>query len=132
MTSKRQREQQNAARAALNEVFKKRRLEARSLSKSAQPKIDDDKLSTVDTSDMEDESETWFWHESANETNSDTEEEGDDVAESDLDLEEPRIKQAVNPDVCKTEIKWNKEGEDRLRGGYGKGSKADETSKICS
>ena len=44
-------------------------------------------------------------HESANETNSDTEEEGDDVAESDLDLEELRIKQAVSPEVCKTEIK---------------------------
>ena len=123
MTSKRQREQRNAARAASNEVFKKRRLEARSLSKSAQPKVDDDKLSTVNTSDTEDESETWFWHESANETNSDTEEEGDDVAESDLDLEEPRIKQAVSPDVSKTEIRWNKEGEDRLRGGYGKGSR---------
>ena len=53
MTFKRQREQQNVARAASKEVFKKRRLKARSLSNSAQPKIDDDKLSTVDTSDTE-------------------------------------------------------------------------------
>ena len=55
--------------------------------------------------------------------NSDTEEEGDDVAELDLDLEEPRIKQAVSLDVSKTEIRWNKEGENRLCKGYGKGSK---------
>lgn len=96
-------------------------MEARSLSKSAQPKIDDDKLSTVNTSDTEDELEIWFWYKSANKTNSDTEEEGDDVVKSDLDLEEPKIKQAVSPDVSKTEIRWNKEGEDRLRGGYSKG-----------
>ena len=123
MTSKRQRKYRNAARATSNEVFKKRRLEARSLSKSAQPKVDDNKLSTVNTSDTEDKLETWFWHESANETISDMEEEGDNVAKSDLDLEEPRIKQAVSPDVSKTEIRWNKEEEDRLCGGYGKGSR---------
>lgn len=81
MTSKRQREQRNAARAASNEVFKKRRLEAGSLPKSAQPRIDDNKLNTVDGSDPEGESETWFGHESANETNLDTEEEGDDADE---------------------------------------------------
>ena len=75
------------------------------LGKSAQPKVDDDKLNTVDTSDTEDKLETWFWHKSANETNLDTEEEGDDVAKSDLNLEKPRIKQVVNPDVSKTKIK---------------------------
>lgn len=54
MTSKRQRQQRNAARAASDEGFKKRRLEA-----SAQSKIDDDKLSTTDTSHTEGE-EIWF------------------------------------------------------------------------
>ncbi len=94
MTSKRQRAQRNAARVASNEVFKKRRLEARSLP-TVQSKIDDDKLSTIDTSDTEGEEETWFWNESANETNSDTEEDGDDVDGLDLDLEESRTERAV-------------------------------------
>lgn len=91
MPSKRQRERRNAARAALNEFFKKRRFEASPLPNSAQLKTDDDKLSTVDTSDTEGESETWFWNESVNETDSDTEEEGDDdVDELDLDIGESR------------------------------------------
>ena len=77
----------------------------------------------VDTSDTKDELETWFWHESANETNLDTEEEGNNVAKSNLDLEEPRIKQTVSPDVSKTEIRWNKKGADRLCGDHGKGSR---------
>lgn len=72
MTSKRQRKQRNAARAASNEVFKKRRLVARSFPNLAQSMIDDSKLSTVDTRVTEGELETWFWNESANETNSDT------------------------------------------------------------
>lgn len=59
---------------------------------------------------------TWFWNESANETNSDTEEEGDDIDGLDLDLKESRTKRAVSPEVCKTQIRWNKEGEDNLRG----------------
>ena len=115
MTSKRQRQQRNAARAASNEVFKKTRLEARSLP-TAQSEIDDNKLITVDTSDTEGE-ETWFWNESANETNSDTEEEGDDVDGLDSDLEESRTERAVSP----TQMKWNKEGGYKLCGAYGKG-----------
>lgn len=46
MTSKRQHQQRNTARAISNEVFKKRRLEARSLL-TTQFKIDDDKLIPV-------------------------------------------------------------------------------------
>ena len=59
MPSKRQREQRNVVRAASNEFFKKRRSEASPLPNSAQLKTDDDKLSTVDTSDKEGESEAW-------------------------------------------------------------------------
>lgn len=51
------------------------------------------------------------------------EEEGDDVNRLDLDLEESRTERAVSPKVCKTQIRWNKDGEDRLRGVYGKGSR---------
>lgn len=86
------------------------------------PETEDDKLSTTDTSDMEDESGTWFWNESANESNLDTEEgKKDDENKSDLEVEESRT---VNPEVLKKEIKWNKEGENKLRGIYGNGSRS--------
>ena len=106
MPSKRQRAQRNAARAASVEIFKKRRLEASSLLN--QLNTDDDKLSTIDTSDNEsDSARTWFWNESANESDSDSEEEGcNNVDEEDLEEEQPRMEQAT------------------LCGGYGKGSRS--------
>lgn len=51
------------------------------------------------------------------------EEERNNVAKLDLDLEKPKIKQAVSPNISKTEIKQKKKGEDKLCGGYNKGSK---------
>ena len=74
MPNKRRREQLKSARAASLEGFKKRRSEANSLPNSAQLRVDDRKLSTADTTDTEGESGTWLWNESANETDSDTEE----------------------------------------------------------
>lgn len=70
--------------------------------------MDDDKLSTADTSDMEGESATRFWNESANKSDSNTEEgdeERDEVDEngSDLDVDELRAKRAVGPEVQKKE-----------------------------
>ena len=126
MPSKRQREQRNAARAASVEIFKMRRLEASSLLNSVQLNIDDDKHSTTDTSDNKSESAgTWFWNESANETDSDSEEEGcGDVDEEDLEEEQPKMKRAVSPKISKVELKWNRKGEQNLRGGYGKGSRS--------
>ena len=89
---------------------------------NAHPEMEDDKLSTTDTSDTEDESGIWFWNESANESDSDTEEgEKEDENESDLEVEESRT---VSPEVLKKEIKWNKEGENKLRGVYGNGSRS--------
>lgn len=124
MLSKRWREQLKSARAISLKVCKKRRLEASLLPNSAQL---DRKLSntidTTDTTDTEDESGTWFWNESANETDSDTEEEGNGNHENDLEGNESRTEEAVSSEVPKVEIKWNREEEDKLRGGYGKGSK---------
>ena len=122
--SKRQREQRNAARAASVEIFKKRRLEASSLLNSSQPSVDNGKLSTIDISDEEAESGTWFWNESANETDSDSDE-GDsgDIDEEDLEEEQSRTNLALSPRVTNFEIKWNKEGERNLCRGYGKGSR---------
>lgn len=89
--------------------------------------VNDNKLSMADTSDVESDSEIWFWNESANETNSDSEEEENDGGnESDTEEEERKTnlgqnKQLVVCTIFKKEVKWNREGEDRVRGNYGKG-----------
>ena len=71
--------------------------------------IDDDKLSTAGGSEEEADTRTWFWNESANKTNSDSEEEGgEDMEEEDLDDEQSRTEQEVNPKVSIVEMKWNK------------------------
>ena len=125
MPNKRRREQLKSARAASLEVYKKRRSEANSLPNSAQLRVDDRKLSTstADTTDTEGESGTWLWNESANETDSDTEDEENGNHEKKLEGNESRTEEAVSSEVHKVEIKWSREGQDKLRGGYGKVSK---------
>lgn len=127
MPSKRQRDQRNSARAASILIFKKRRLEASRLPKPVQPQSND---GNNDTSDTEGESGTWYWNESANESYSDTEEEGysdveeDDeikTGESETKIEESRTQEEATPNVS---LRWNRDGESSLRGGYGKGSKS--------
>lgn len=54
-------------------------------------------------SDTEGESRTWFWYESANESDSDTEEEGNDIDEGDLEEEHSRTERAATPEVPKKE-----------------------------
>ena len=125
MVSKRRRDHSKAAREASVASFKKRRSEASSLLTSDQCEIDDNKLSTSDTSDTEDDSRTWFWNESANESDSDSEEgDDDDVDDGDLEEEHSKTKREASPEVLKQELKWNKEGERSLRGGYGSGSRS--------
>ena len=127
MPSKRQRDQRNSARAASILTFKKRRLEASRLPKPVQLQSDDDNNNTSDT---EGESGTWYWNESANESCSDTEEEGysdveeDDkikTRESETKIEESRTQEEATPGVS---LKWNRDGESSLCGGYRKGSKS--------
>lgn len=87
--------------------------------------IDNDKVSTADKSDTEGDSGAWFWNESANESDSDNEEEREvDEDGSDLDVEESGSERAVSPEVEKRDVKWSKEGEDRLRGAYGNSSRS--------
>ena len=86
--------------------------------------IDDNKLNTTDTSDTEGDSGTWFWNESVNESDSDSEEEGNDVDEGDLEEEHSKTGRAASPAVPKKELKWNKDGESNLCGGYGSGSRS--------
>ena len=115
MPFKRQRDQRNAARAASNLTFKKRRLEASLLPKPVQLQPDDN---TYDTSDTEVEFGTWYWNKSANESDSDTEEEGySDVDEEDKSrTEESRTQEEARPEVSLIDIRWNKNGESSLRG----------------
>lgn len=80
-------------------------MEARSLPSSAQPKIDNNKLSAIDTSDTKGESETRLCNESMNMTTSGVEE-NDELG---LDEKEYRTERAVSPKVRKTEITCNKE-----------------------
>ena len=124
MPTKRRLEQLKSARAVALQACKKRKSEASSIP-NAHFEIEDDKLSTTDTSDTESESGTWIWNESANESGSDTAEgEEDDGNESELELEESRTKRALSLEASRKEIKCNKEGEDILRGVYGIGSRS--------
>ena len=129
MPTKCRRKQFKSARAASLEYFKKRRFEANLLPNSAQFRIDKDKLSTANTTDTEGESVTWFWSKSAYKTNSDTEEEGNsNLDEMNSEGVESRTERAISTEVQKVEIKWIKEGQDKLCGGYRKNP--NETSKI--
>ena len=97
-----------------------------------QPLLDDNEANTNGTNDTEGESETWFWHESANESHSNSEEEGYsdvDVEESNLEGEQPSHEGLARLESEPREIRWNKEGGTKLRGGYGKGSRATLTRK---
>lgn len=125
MPSKLQRDQWKNARAASLQTFKKRRQDSSSLPNLVQPHLDDDKANTSVTNDTEGESETWLWHESANESDSDSEEEGySDVEEPNLESGQPSHEGSTKLESRPKEIRWSKEGETKLRGGYGKGSRA--------
>ena len=86
--------------------------------KDSQPRIHD----ISDTEDKERELESWFWHMSANESK--LESENDEVDEDIFDLEDdlPMTKEAIASQGKLKEIHWNKEGKNKLRGAYGKGS----------
>ena len=78
----------------------------------------------TDTSDSDDlnnsESGTWFWNMSANESEHESDEVGQ-VDEEEPDIES-RTEVAVPLQPVTKEICWNKEGENKLRGIYGRGS----------
>lgn len=125
MPSKRQREHWKKARAASVQSFKKRRLEASSLPNSAQLLIEDDKLSKSDTVDTEAEFGALFGNEGLNEGNHASEEWGHpDAEEPNSEGGQSRTEGAVKLENRPKEIKWNREGGTKLRGGYGKGSRS--------
>ena len=135
MTNKRQLAQLKEARLASVAYFKKRKLER--ISNTEQPRIDDNKLNTNDTgnagntgntgADMDKEG-TWFWNQSANELESDSECDGYSDSEGDskpeAEEEGSKTEKEAPPQNRLREIKWNKKGEKSLRGVYGQGSVA--------
>ncbi len=126
MPSKRRLDQRKSARAAV-QACKKRKSEASPVLNTVH-EVEDDELSITDTSDTEGGSGTWFWNESANGSDSDTEKDEDnnedeDEEEGNREEGESKTQETVSLGVPKLEIKWNKQGEDKLRGGYGNGSR---------
>lgn len=94
--------------AMVIQACKKRKSELSSVL-NIHSEIKDDKLSTTDTSNIEDKPRTQFWNESANESNSDIQK-GKKDNENELDLEvEKSI--TVSQKVLKKEIQQNKEGK---------------------
>lgn len=141
MVSKRQREQRNNATAALVQYHKKRKTEREQACFQLSNDSSDGELSTDDTEN--DNEAKWFWNDSANETESDSEEEGNSDQDLDLDLDLDLDQPDLDPDMNKDKpesnnkqpgidkeapkmmsLRWNKEAENNLRGGYGKGSRS--------
>lgn len=91
-----------ATRRAFVASFKKRKFEVNSLLISNQYEIDDNKLSTNNMSDMEDDSWTWFWNGSANESDSDFEKGDDnDINNEDLEKKHSKTKKEASRKVLK-------------------------------
>ena len=125
MPSKRRLTQLHSARRIAVENVKKRKLEQSQQLSIAQSRIKDSQPRTHDTSDTEDtegEPGSWFWHMSANESESESEDGEVDEDIFDLEDDQPMTKEAVASQGEPKEIRWNKEGENKLRGAYGKGS----------
>lgn len=58
----------------------------------------------TDKSDTGSKFRTWYWNESANDNNSDSEEEKSDEERSDLEAEKASTEQVTCPDVCMVEF----------------------------
>ena len=123
MPSKRYFDQLKSARTAAIKACKKRKSEA-SLVLNVYLKVEDHKLSTTGTSNIEGESGTWFWNESAKKSDSDIEEE-EDEDEEDEDKNKKkknnnqeerkfRTQKVVSLVVPKIEIKWNRQGDNKF------------------
>lgn len=86
--------------------------------------MNDNKLSMINISNMEDDSQIQFQNENANKTDSDPKVEGNDGDDRNLEEEYFKTKRKTSPKVLKQELKWNKKGEYSLCRGYRSGSKS--------
>lgn len=119
MLSKRCLTQLKSVKAAIILSSNKKKVEANLVLNLAQLKINDNKLSITNTSDIKDEFGIWFWNKSANKNDSDTKEKGDKEEEkgennkSNSKIKKPSTEKAVSPEI---KIKQNKKREDKLCG----------------
>lgn len=68
---------------------------------------------------MEDDSQTWFWNKSVNETDLDSEEEDNDEDNNkNLEREYPKIESKASFEVLKQKLKQNKKGKRSFCRGY--------------
>lgn len=118
MPSKRRLEQLKKARAAAVQSIKKRKLESSLLS---QLKTENDNLNESDTIDKEAKSRTLFSHEGDSPYG-----EGRhfNAEGPDFPREQLSIVGGAKSEGRPKEIKWNREGETKMRGIYGKGSQS--------
>lgn len=121
MPSKRKLEQLKKARAASVQSFKKRKLESSLLPNSTQLKTDDDKLNEIDTIETEAKSGTLFGNEGDSAYG---EGRHSNAEEPDFPGEQLSNEGVAKLEGCSKEIKWNREGETKMRGVYGKGSRS--------
>lgn len=124
MPSKRQLAHLKKARAASVQALKKRKLEASSLANSAQLLIDD-KLNKSDAVDTEAEFRAMSRNEGLNRGDHPSQEgEYHNVEEPDFQGVQSISEGATELECRPKEMKWSKEGENKLRGVYGKGSRS--------
>lgn len=99
----------NIAKVTFIAIFKKKRLEASFFLNLKQLNINDNKLGIINTTnDNTNFVETWYWNKSTNKINSDFEEEDyNNVDKKDLEKEQSKIKQVVNPKNIKVILKQN-------------------------
>lgn len=115
------------ARLVLVAHFKKQKLEQAHCFSTEQSRINDNELSTSDTSNMGDtaadidKERTWFWNKSVNESESDSKCSGNSEEEGNLALKGSRTVQKAPSQKQPKKMKWNKKGEENLRGVYRQG-----------
>lgn len=91
-----------AIRKASITSFKKKRSETNSFLISDQCKIDDNKLSIKNSSNIKGDSQTQFWNKGANQSNSDLKEgNNNDINDRNLEEEYFKIKKEASPKVLK-------------------------------
>lgn len=73
--------------------------------------------------------ETWFWNKNTNEIDSNTEEERNSKHDHDLEKDESKIEKAASSEIQKVEIKMKRKKEEKLCGGYRKGSRRTQIRK---
>lgn len=109
------------ARAASDQSFKTRKLESSLLPNSTHLKTDDDKLNESDTIDSEAKSGTLLGNEgdSASEKGRHS-----NAEEPDFPGGQSRNEGGAKSESRPNEIKWNREGETKMREVFGKGSRS--------